>query len=155
VTDLLTDKNVSRAIEDRLFDMNRHLSALLNSSDPTDMGRILNRTEWLAGALAGQEGYTAGQNVAEGLLKLLVPQAEQRERGFWETSLGRAIAWWTGGQGSTARRRMIAEAVSGVSRQAVGKMIADGHLVIGPGDDVTADSLRAMLQRRYPHEVTA
>lgn len=152
----IRDKGIKAAIESRLLDMHRMLRTVMGSGEVTDLGAVVSRASWFASALAGEHGYTAGHNVAQGLLELLVPQAEQRERVFWATPLGGVLAWWSGGEGSTVRRSVIAEAATGLSRQAIHKMIVEGHLIrdedIG---DVTADSLSAMLQRRYPHEVTA
>jgi hypothetical protein len=50
---------------------------------------------------------------------------------------------------------MVAEAVTGTSRQHISRLIADEKLTLGPGNDVTTESLRTYLQARYPHEVTA
>lgn len=152
----LNDKGILMSIEERLIDLDRRHRSAFNVTSGLGVGDFVKRAQQLADRLAGREGYTAGTNTAEGLLALLVPQAEQQERSFWATELGGALAWWTGGKDSSARRRMIAEVVTGVSRQGVAKMIGDGHLVTSAHDgDVTAMSLLLTLQRRYPHEVTA
>jgi hypothetical protein len=147
--------DVRRDIDGRLFDLNRRHASALGITPAAHLSSIIERAQQLATRLTGAEGHTAGRNTAEGLLGLLILQAEQRERTFWETPLGQAIAWWTGGQGSVARRRMIAEAVTGTSRQHISRLITDERLTLGPDGDVTAESLRAYLQARYPREVTA
>lgn len=144
---------IGQDIEDRILTMNRHLSQLVNSGPLVELGDAITRAQTLARRLDGDEGPQVGYNVARGLLDLLVPQVEQQQREFWEKPLGQALAWWTGGEGSTARRRMVAEAATGTSRQAVTKMINEGHLAVGPNGDVTAESLRAHLQRRHPQAI--
>lgn len=155
VTIDLRAADVRTDIEGRLFDLNRRHATALAITPAAHFGSMVGRAKQFAARLSGAEGHTAGQNTAEGLLGVLVLQAEQRERAFWESPLGQAIAWWTGGEGSVARRRMIAEAATGASRQHISRLIREGRLVLGPDDDVTAESLRTHLRTRYHHEVTA
>lgn len=147
----LTDDLIRIDIESRLTDAQRRLATLMGDVGFGDHA-MASRARFLAWRLAGHEGSLSGQNAAAYLLELLVPALEQRERAFWATPLGKAMAWWTGGQGALARRKMIAETVMGVSRQAVYAMIESGRLLNGPGGDVTAESLAALLQHRYPQD---
>jgi hypothetical protein len=151
----IKDRKVLHAIENRLFALKAQYQQAFAATVPQGIEETVQRAQLLARRLAGAEGWTAGRNTAQGLLEVLVPQAEQQSRAFWESHLGQVLAWWSGGLGSTARRRMIAEAVTGISRQGIAKAVRDGNLELDvDGSDVAAESLAQFLQRRYPNEVT-
>lgn len=151
----IRDRKVLHAIENRLFVLKGQYQIAFAVSVAEGIDETVTRAQLLARRLSGAEGWATGRDTAQGLLEVLVPQAEQQTRAFWEGHLGRVLAWWSGGLGSTARRRMIAEAVTGVSRQGIAKAVRDGNLELDvDGSDIAAESLAQFLQRRYPNEVT-
>lgn len=123
-----------------------------------DVGTAVDR--WMR--VLGPHEITDERNDADAvvLLHQLTTAAERRDPTFWASPLGRALAWWTGGEEaailgeSKGVHRSEARAALGISRQAVQASITERPRFYDPHETscsgISAAGLRRAMRERYP-----
>jgi hypothetical protein len=141
-----------------LADLRGRLKRQLDSALAIRAGVPSTRNEGMAAELAdryhsclrGTQGRHGGEEAAQLLMDNLISLAEMDSAAFWATPLGRALAWWTGGN-RPGMARSAAQAALGVTRQAVAQLVGGQRLsTLTLHHGVTRESLRDLMQQRHP-----
>lgn len=143
----LTAAAIETDLSNRLYQLKRHFCNAWGMAVSVEITAGMERALDIARRLA-TSGET-GRMTAEGILEHIVPLCEAQTEIFWTTALGRAIALQSGASGEVGdkvNRRMVLQAVTGISRQGTYK-IQSGMITDGAGN-IRADALREYLQKR-------
>jgi hypothetical protein len=143
----LNDPAITVDLERRLYDLKCRFINAYGIGVEMDLLATEVRATQIAVRLA--ETGEMGQTTAEGILEYLVPACEMQAEDFWESALGRVIAYQCGASGKVGdgvNRRMVLQVVAGISRQGSYKVQA-GLRTDGSGN-ITAEALRDYLQKR-------
>ncbi|MEV0732345.1 hypothetical protein [Polymorphospora sp. NPDC050346] len=90
------------------------------------------------------DGYYA-ERVARHLVDVLWPTVDPPTE-WWRTPLGRAVARTIGHPRAEVVSYAVAGAMTGVSKQYIGKLVAAGRLSPGPAGGVTTASVHALAK---------
>lgn len=164
MTHLIEDPAVYDDLRERVRQLDVRFCAIFGSRT-YDEAWVAGAALWWSEALLGnmaheQAGNVTGEDAARQVLDNLVDPVERRRPEFWGTPLGRALAWWTGGeeaaelQGDRGVHRSEAAAALGISRQAVQKSITERPRYYDPQEasptGVSAAGLRRAMRERFP-----
>lgn len=144
----LNDPAITADLERRLYDLKTSFTNAYGIDVPMDLLATEIRASQIAVRLA-VPGSQISAATAEGILEHIVPACEAQTETFWATALGRAIAYQSGVSGNTGdkiNRRMVLQAVTGITRQGSYKVQA-GLATDGSGN-IKAEALRDYLQKR-------
>jgi hypothetical protein len=174
---LLGSEAIGKDLEHRLLTRVNTLAALIQAAvdgrgNCWRLSDLVKATGVLTDALAGRppfddgaQGETVTVRACGFILDALVDPRERREAAFWASPLGRAVAWWTGGEEASEQRdtadrtwrgvhRAEAAAALGISRQALHELMGKYPRRFDPNDTsptgISALGLKREMRERYP-----
>lgn len=173
---LLGNEAIGKDVEHRLLSRVNALTALVQAvvdgrGNCWRLSDLVKATGVLADAVAGRptgdeaQAETVAVRACGFILDALVDPRERREAAFWASPLGRAVAWWTGGEEASEQRaatdrawrgvhRAEAAAALGISRQALHELMGKYPRRFDPNDTsptgVSALGLKREMRERYP-----
>jgi hypothetical protein len=144
----LNDPVIMADLERRLYELKTNFTNAYGIDVPLD---DILATQMRAVELAVRLATPGevGAQVAEGLLEHVVGPCEAQTEPFWSSPLGQAIAYQCGASGRVGdqvNRRMVLQAVTGISRQ--GSYKAQAGLATDGTGNIKAEALRDYLQKR-------
>jgi hypothetical protein len=145
----LSDPKIETDILNRILRLRDRYRQAFNVEPAQTYADAELRAATIANNLRDPEtGFACGFGIRE----TLVDVGELGTVEFWQTPLGRALLYQTGGYSAGLTRRAALAAALGVSRQRVHVLVQEGRLYLDiAGLDLDYQSVREYLRDRWPN----